>query len=101
MGTQKIYTGHVRMHYVAKNKLQQAASDYIDTLDGKAFTQEQYLQIRKQIELKVKELNAKHKRAKPIQIYWHKMKGVAGKEVIYLHQLQAIDFAFITGELAL
>ena len=98
---QKIYVAHVRGHYVAKNKLQQAVSDYLDTLDGKAFTQDQYLQKRREIDAKIKELNVVHKRSKPVDHSWHTVTEANGKQMIFLHYVQAIDFVFISGELEL
>ena len=98
---QTIYTGHVRSHYVPKNKLQEAVSNYLDTLDGKAFAIDQYLHKRFEIADKIAELNKQHPRAMPINISWHKVVEPTGKAIFYLHGIQAIDFCFITGELEL
>lgn len=98
---QKIYVAHVRGHYVAKNKLQQAVSDYLDTLDGKAFTKEQYKEKRREIDAKIKELNVVHKRSKPVDHSWHTVTEANGKQMIFLHYVQAIDFVFISGKLEL
>ena len=96
---QTIYTGHVRSHYVPKNKLQEAVSNYLDTLDGKAFTKEQYLRKRVEIGVTINELNKQHPRATPVKIDWYVSKQPTGKAIHFIHGIQAIDFCFITGEL--
>jgi hypothetical protein len=96
---QKIYTGHVRSHYVPKNKLLSDISDYIDTLDGKAFTQEQFMRKRVEIGVKINELNDQHNRARNVHPDWHRIQEPTGKEQHFLHGVQSIDFVFISGEI--
>ena len=98
---QTIYAGHVRSHYVPKNKLQEAVSNYLDTLDGKAFTHKEFKYIRRKIDYEVEYLNKQHPRATPINISWHKVEEPTGKAIHFIHGIQAIDFCFITGELDL
>jgi len=94
---QPIYLGHVRSHYVPKNKLQKAISDYIDTLDGVAFPADKLPEVKKTIKAKIEDLNKEHKRATSVRSeFWN-----ADTRMCYLHGIQAIDFVFIKGILEL
>ena len=100
---QPIFLGHVRSHYVPKNKLQKAISDYIDTLDGVAFPADKLPEVKKKISAKIDALNKEHKRSTPVKIEFNsyresswKNTGI-GKVTCHLHGIQSISFVFIKG----
>ena len=104
---QPIYLGHVRLHYVPKNKLQKAISDYIDTLDGVAFPADKLPEVKKEISAKIDALNKEHKRSTPVipDFYSYNdssWKSTKEKKITcHLHGIQSIDFIFIKGILEL
>ena len=97
MNKPNIYTGHVRSHYVPKNKLQKAISDFLDTWDGVSFPAKKLPEMKKKLTEKIAELNEKHSRSTPAKFSFHYSMEGSRKTVIFIHGLQAIDFVFISG----
>lgn len=74
-----------------KNNLQEEAMDYLASLEGTLIPIKDILKMQSVIESKLAEINAKHKRCKPISARFEARRY---KERIYLSGFEQVDFYF-------